>query len=134
MRDRLSGIAGIEGGEVKPGRELDAQIAEKVFGRKTIIRPEPNYWGTLVFEKSEHPIVPVERVPCYSTDFADAWEVVENLDSYRFTLSRFEGLANIHYRAEFVEDGVGSAEESVESSAHAICLAALRALEQKPKP
>lgn len=92
---------------MKPGREVDALVAEKVMGW-TI--SEGFYYG------------PGERVPAniprYSTDIAAAWEVVEKMrGAAGFMLVNFAGGG---WQAD-----IGDACEHAETAAHAICLAAL---------
>lgn len=112
------------------GRDLDILIAEKVFGHTLPKHDDGTAWDPDVAGVSE-----------YSTDIACAWEVVDKLqsrpDSPRtgdFKLSTpgdiwiaewsewsdwFEGKGTIFYQAE------------AETAPHAICLAALKAVEKK---
>jgi hypothetical protein len=117
---------------MKPGRELDALIAEKVMGLFT--NGEPDFGYTY------------ETIPPYSTDIAAAWEVVEKM------VSRM-GYGDLHFLWEGPifkpEDKYLTAEGyplgttcwyirlenagrrhiiCAPTAPHAICLAALRAL------
>lgn len=103
---------------MKPGRELDALIAEKVMGW------EDNMRGLMAYA----------IVPNYSTDIAAAWKVIEELrkDQKALLISQayqgpyWEYLSKVEwndslkgYRFEFAT--------SI-SAPHAICLAALKAV------
>lgn len=101
--------------EMKPGRELDALIAEKVMGLATAEEDSDENW------------VPV-GVPGYSTDIAAAWEVVGKLwedQESVFELTRPVGSGfNCRFRQ-------GAIKEWGETAPHAICLAALKSVEGK---
>lgn len=135
---------------LQAGRELDALIAEKVFGM-VVRRIKPDWYPyevTLFF----HPAYPDEIVyscdenasnammyrngkdasdgaapvlPNYSDDIASAWEVVEKMaQSYDFYL-RFVSA----WTAEFITIGGGEIDSAdSETAPEAICLAALRAI------
>ncbi len=125
--------------ELKPGRELDALIAEKVMGggSNTMVG---NYEGyDSMSGRDDPPSVLWSSAPKnYSTDIAAAWEVVEKLksqewerDSYKdavtglqITLSENEvRIMDQHWNTWEASSG--------ESIAHSICLAALKVVEQK---
>lgn len=89
---------------MKAGRELDALVAEKIFG-----------WSKSDLEINED-------ISHFSTDIAAAWEVVERLRSrgYRFEVrSQPQGFW-VYFGEEM------SAEAP--TAPHAICLAALKAV------
>jgi hypothetical protein len=105
---------------VKPGPELDALVAEKVLG-----------WNPLC-----------TGVPDFSTDIADAWQVVEWVwplvdvgsggGTYRFQLQRSDAPGrpwvcelSTDPQGDFRTHKIGRGE----TAPHAICLAALRAVE-----
>jgi hypothetical protein len=116
---------------MKPGRKLDALVAEKVMGYHNIyvahdgvphLLPIPNSGTTGVI------------CPRYSTDIAAAWEVVEKLQ----LLNKPQSIPSSNY-AEHLQLWqydetkwmVGNIESDTiygegESVAHAICLAALK--------
>ena len=113
---------------MKPGRELDALIAEKVMG-----------W--IVNRLSEQTMPPVLRGPGtfsavdlhpYSTDIAAAWEVMEKLIKIakkidKMSLPSIYCLSAKHYRVSIdLEDRY--IEGSANTVPHAICLAALKAV------
>jgi hypothetical protein len=113
---------------MKPGRELDALIAEKVMG--LVIhhkrRDEWNDGDSLFYvyyvEDEEH----IEHVPKYSTDISAAWEVVKKLRDlgYRPILMPDWGEdweCQIYREAERIVDSPWC-----ETAPHAICLAALK--------
>ena len=107
-----------------PGRELDAVIAEKIMELEVVRNKkggwsigEANYWYT----NDEPGGVLSNPLPEYSTDIAAAWEVVEKLQK----------LNPLHIRSDitgrwFVSCGPFNA--SASTAAHAICLAALKAV------
>lgn len=125
---------------LKPGRELDALIAEKVMGFKVCTCELDKRLESLARHNEKIKLdtaaarTPVVCVYCeapqlfinhYSTDLKAAWEVVEkiqcrhfcvswHLDPYSFTRA---------YKAEFQ---IGSS--NGETAPHAICLAALKAV------
>jgi hypothetical protein len=119
---------------MKPGRELDALIAEKVMGIKhpiTIHRDKTAYqWGSATDEW--------EFLPEYSTDIAAAWKVVEKLglcvwpteDAKWFA---FQDRFDSSYGEEYWFGGENFLSRYViaDTAPHAICLAALKALEAK---
>ncbi len=104
---------------MKPGRELDALVAEKVMGYETVYSGA-NYY----VERTYSP------VPLYSTDISAAWEVVEKLACMKDEVNVFYDCG-----AWFCNTGVdANGEWSIERSGscatapHAICLAALKAV------
>lgn len=117
---------------MKPGRELDALIAEKVMGG---IRHKEH--SVLAVDVSARSFTIGEgwEYPRYSTDIAAAWEVVEKIikewrldkPGRNFKISRrLEG-----WECEITSDFIGnSAEVNCSTAPHAICLAALKAVEK----
>jgi hypothetical protein len=100
---------------MKPGRELDRLVADKVFG----IRSEVS--GDYILEPM--------YIPKYSTDIAAAWGVVEKLKE-KFIVAA-ESYRNIHSCYIIKPDeGEGKIElfREGKSPSHAICLAALKAV------
>lgn len=101
--------------ELVAGRDLDALVAERVMGWEAPTWHHPEGWGT-----SD------SSIPHFSTDISAAWEVVEKMRpdwtlDFRATC---EG-----YFASFDNMSQTFEHFSRESAAHAICLAALKALE-----
>lgn len=111
-----------------PGRELDALVAEKVMGLDVnrtgpetmwFARPMGGNWDDL---------------KDYSTDIAAAWEVVEAVKARKIDQGWFDlGFANGSWGATF---RTGAYYEPIEhvrapTAPHAICLAALKAVETK---
>ena len=84
---------------MKPGRDLDALIAEKVMGSEN-------------------------NCPHYSTDITAAWEVVEKF--HKIDVSHtFDGwFCSIDTSDEYGQNGTWSHAQG-QSAPHAICLAAL---------
>lgn len=140
--------------EVKEaGRELDALIAEKVMGLEHR-EWKPYYAPEGWFPREQRGAVGVDGVPmpegyepdlpCYSTDIAAAWQVVERLLSLGFwpdliSSHRSDGQ---NWRCEIDRYTPPDAEtdpfpvSAISASApHAICLAALAAVNaQSPEP
>lgn len=106
--------------ELKPGRELDALVAEKVMGVKD---PQmfPNFGAA---------------VPRYSTDIASAWLVVEKMRENIKDVLTLAGPSDEtpKWWATFDKKWHGRASqnlfewESGDTAPHAICLAALKAV------
>lgn len=105
---------------MKPGRELDALVAEKVMGWTL-----PQHSPFLLWQGRN---CVVEFRP--STDIAAAWEVVEKMsDGFRFDLHKVGGMSL--WNTRFTENKVFNALTSTYDSTlapHAICLAALKAV------
>jgi hypothetical protein len=122
---------------MKPGRELDALIAEKVMG-----------WGPIEIDRNGNPVginpdypskFKCHIVPNYSTDIAAAWTVVEKLKlcvwpttdgRYLCLLDQF----SLEYGDEYWFGGSNVLENIerdwiaavAQTAPHAICLAALK--------
>jgi hypothetical protein len=117
---------------MKPGRELDALIAEKVMGL-SVIEPLRLYY--------RHPTMVTNEIPDYSTDIAAAWQVVEKIKAQikpgrkerrDFTVMFVDGEWLVGWSLEF---GGGMEGMSAAATApHAICLAALKAINSKSQP
>lgn len=77
---------------MKPGRELDALVAEKVMGWKWDVSPNtgrrvlegPSSSGEKALLAIQNPNRHIGGLPKYSTDIAPAWEVVEKIKSLTF--------------------------------------------------
>lgn len=87
---------------LKPGRELDALVAEKVMGGE--LRP-------------------------YSTDISAAWEVVEK---YKWAEPELRYSDEQHCWVFSLHKASGYPNECGDTAPHAICLAALRAVGYEP--
>lgn len=107
---------------MKPGRELDLLIANKVMGWKC----------TMIHSQYGDREPECHHCPRYSTGIAEAWLVVEKVSGCEFSLSYSDGLMAPYWRAEFfIDSGDGGwACAGGESAPHAICLAALEALKE----
>lgn len=113
---------------MKPGRELDALVAEKVMGFRV---KREDVAGLALYAIVRWPPVPGEwlarDLPPYSTDIAAAWEVVEKMsvkngvEIWRHQAGCWVMEIEIGYNANDPIEGHG------ESAPHAICLAALKA-------
>lgn len=141
--------------ELKPGRELDALVAEKVMGLQVETDPLKYFSGAAVAEHVEHfgkyrrvesisggaDIPLFWKLPHYSTDISAAWEVVE---WFRKNKKALGFSFDVHWldpdwRIENYDTGYSGylyrgwkegQEFDVQSSTfpHAICLAALKAV------
>lgn len=118
---------------MKPGRELDAVIAEKVMGFTLVLGP-----GEIGIKVN---ITECKRIPHYSTDIAIALIMVEhitkttNLNAFQINRPITEGgkwTSNFFEKKEHEINVIYDLEEG-ESVPHAICLAALRAIERNEK-
>lgn len=114
---------------MKPGKELDAIIAERVMGLEVLGGKIVNRWPHV-----PGVYTPIET-PNYSTDIAAAWSVVEKLrDKFQVGLTFYDG----HHECELNEIGPDDIYHpeiygrSAESAPHAICLAAIAALPKDP--
>jgi hypothetical protein len=110
-------------------RDLDAAIAEKLFGWKHILRAP----AATVGENSSlwHGISPEERggyVPHYSSDIGAAWSVVEHMQSlgWHYEIFDFDDLTEVVFHHDQVD---GPASRRAATVTEAICLAAIAALE-----
>jgi Phage ABA sandwich domain len=108
--------------ELVAGRELDAEVAEKLFGLRTVV-----WHGDFVIqaETEEHPLLRnVRPLPYFSTSIGDAWLVVER-DPKGFTLEN--GM--LGWEAYFVGGPTGYGE----TAPLAICRAALGYVSGQPE-
>lgn len=114
---------------MKPGRELDAKIASDVMGWK--FHPTLNLWSHESF-LPQSPCVPFEQLPHYSTNFLEAWQVVEEFKECEVRVyKRQHGVYScmIWFLGDEKNGEIYDADSS-QSPAHAICLAALKAVEK----
>ena len=150
-----------------PGPQLDALIAEKVFGCSPNKRqPEHDYWycecpGLLHSQRYDDGCATIDYIKRYSQDISDAWLVVEKMyesdEQWEVQLRMYMRSKNLKtYQCEFVRCTGGSYmgnhfndqdnEECgyhkgckiikptsfiSDTMPHAICLAALKAMESK---
>lgn len=105
--------------DLKPGRELDALIAEKVMGLRVV----PHAGDFIVIYPTEE----WDPLPWYSSEIADAWEVVEKITAGDRAMSLiFErGIWCCKANMEFEPTGH---EHVAETAPLAICLAALKSI------
>ena len=120
---------------MKPGREMDALVAERVMGWRVMAEYEPGVIKCLV-DGNQCEVNPPE-FPRYSTDIAAAWEVVMELLHRGFSTA----IESEDRGAHWFRISGGEAPEgpcylpngevccsSLVSAPHAICLAALKAV------
>lgn len=124
--------------ELQAGRELDALVAEKIMQLPGLERGDPNKYCGIIGHA--HPQTEGEyyyrrdgflsdSIPCYSTDIAAAWQVVEKtklLDGF-YALWENDGMWCI---AEDMGYGDWSNYARAETASMTICKAALKAVEQ----
>lgn len=113
---------------MKPGRELDILVAEKVMGismapvhRKASYGIAPgaiNYAQDHIYHPEQEP---------YSSDIAAAWEVVEKIRKRNFPLTLNHQGKN-WWEAIFWDETDDRWKGEGSSAPHAICLAALKAV------
>ena len=119
---------------MKAGRELDAMVAEKVMGWIWVkdnhgVHIEP---GSVDDCDCKSHAGGNECLPYYSTNIAPAWEVVEKLAaSEDWDEHPFEIHKNYNFKPTWTASFDDYTHEgwSEVSAAHAICLAALKAVE-----
>lgn len=107
---------------MKPGRELDAVIHEKVFGRTV-------RWERIInrVEPCLDDVGYLAPCPAYSTSIARAWEV--------FQMSRFDGWyigREASGKWKVCIPCWDTTFSHAETAPHAICLAALKAVRYTP--
>lgn len=124
----------------KPGRKLDALIAEKVFGAK-IIRSAFHEGDPVIScdfpERKMGEMFP--HLPNFSTEIQDAWLVVEEMQSNKWVFriespycNRIPSLWRAYFGWKCVhDDDFDNYASESEIPAESICLAALAALDKK---
>lgn len=118
-------------------RELDVQIAERLFGIKKIFKPSDYVAGRDALYGSDEPswipsgksprthMIDATPIPCFSTDISAAMKVVEKMRELEY----FPKLwAAQMWNVEFWTDGKFIASANEDSLPRAICEAALAAL------
>lgn len=115
---------------MKPGRELDALVAEKVMGLPSVRYQPQGHDVDLVYGFNVFAGV-ASMVPCYSIDIAAVWQVVKKLNTEYECVAIItlpKTLRGPHYICNLEEPSRGvSITEYGDNPAHAICLAALKA-------
>lgn len=66
--------------ELKAGHDLDALIAEKVFGWKNV--HEHSFGNAGMYWVGDSPRGTMDRLPRYSKEISEAWRVVETLENH----------------------------------------------------
>ena len=116
---------------MKAGRELDALVAETFFGGVDAVM-----FGWLLSPRRE------KLIPRYSADIEEAWRVVEEMRTRTYTLELYSPGALVNdemgiyshsgWRAVFMSwkriSELRAGDDTGETAAHAICLAALAAV------
>lgn len=116
---------------MKPGRELDALVAEKIMDilvKHDVYNPHKGF----IFGYDEHGIA--VQLSHYSTEMASAWLVVEKLalEGIRIEINP----TDVGYQVSFLRydpsqeftpwTSIGNSTVESETAQHAICLSALR--------
>jgi hypothetical protein len=138
--------------ELKPGRELDTLVAEKVMGIEVVYDAfgGPCVPGTdsVSDPRGDYGLGPIttgDSIPDYSTDISAAWEVVESMAAKTFEVTVEGGgpygdrpdLQNGEgwYASFYLGDsnapwksGTINAQAWASTAPHALCLAALKAV------
>lgn len=108
---------------MKPGREIDALVAEKVMGFRT---------GIAVFETGSVPVILDKftdiEVPFYSTDIAAAWTVVEKTGLLKSQQLFQQSSGKWIIGNLDTQDGLLILCAEAETASAVICLAALKAM------
>lgn len=115
---------------MKPSRDLDALIAEKVMGWTNEYLPDIyGIYRSVWYSPNRDDCFKKYVGPKWSTDIHAAWRIVEKLDK-RFCLIKEDPNSNERpYKAWFQKDAEeGYSVSYGESAAHVICLAALKAI------
>lgn len=118
------------GVRMKSSSELDALIAEHVMGlileKDLTIPPKPT--GMYLISRTP---VSIAEIPCYSTDIAAAWKVVEKITTentgFMYDCLWRDPNTKKWQFGSFGRDGEFFGEESSLSAPLAICMAALKA-------
>lgn len=115
----------MSGAMMAPGRELDALVAEKVMGALNLRITVADWEEDMVLGNGD---IWRTRVPDYSTSISAAWQVVEKLDFC--VVSRGGTVAKEMGGWEVDCEMNGQHRRAFAATApHAICLAALKAVE-----
>ncbi|MDR4470427.1 MAG: hypothetical protein MRJ68_19375 [Nitrospira sp.] len=112
-------------GDLLPGRELDALVAQKVMKSFVPAGSHPQLHDDAWVDRGDF----VWEPPSYSTSIDAAWQVVERVtESCKFNLSM--GMFGLYWNAAFY---IGTSFETVTATTapHAICLAALKTVEAR---
>lgn len=113
---------------MKPGRELDALVAEKVMGWRVGERFDGDWY---LMEPASGGMggnpVPM-RLEHYSTDIAAAWQLVEKVGTgwLYLTLTQDSDRTSDYWRAAFHRRTDAPDAVNGDTAPHAICLAALK--------
>ncbi len=116
---------------LKPGRKLDALIAEKVMGG---IRHEVESVLSVDVSAASLTLGKGIEYPRYSTDIAAAWEVIEKIlaDDWAVEIHGSEffvkGKGGFDVRFACKAGARGRFDASADTFTHAVCLAALMAV------
>lgn len=114
---------------MEPGRELDALVAEKVFGYTLDYEfADLNFGGAPCVKELRDQYDEWGLLPPYSVDMSDAWRVLEYMLEHAYTSTVWMCLPGVTCRIE--SGGIVMAQIEARTAPHAICLAALKAIGQ----
>jgi len=116
------------------GRELDTLVAERVMGWSPPRKPDQYTWQAPSGWRGG-----VEQIPAYSTSIAAAWEVVDKLaESGKLCCLTIDKLGfpgeewRVFFQWDVSDDRMEMPYADAPTAPHAICLAALAAVEAAP--
>lgn len=120
--------------EMKPGRELDALIAERVMGYRRL-EAYPFREGFPCFVNPSGLEIYPSMIPEYSTSIAAAWEVVNEMQGNKWVFRIQSPYCNVipgaweaFFGYKHVNEDTFMEARRAETAPHAICLAALKAV------
>lgn len=123
---------------MNPGRELDAAVAEKVMGfrRLAMFRADATRYDAWQRPHQVHEWLGMPELPSFSTDIALAWPIAEEHGFGVMPRGEFSGdgtgywAGKISYSDDEPDEFVDKLVDGAfgETAAHAICLAALKAV------
>lgn len=117
--------------KMKPGRELDALIAEKIMG---LYREPSSKYGSPQMYSNRDPktglCTILGSLEHYSTDIASAWKVLEKITTAygEIWIGRSETETTSHYEC-YIHFQECTFKAQAETAPHAICLAAIKLIE-----
>ena len=121
---------------VKPGRDLDVEVAKKILKLQVWFDHDKQEWLCYHPAQKEQVVV----LPQYSTNSDHAYTIVHELQKHGFQChvgSDMEhgGTGDIGFRSTFFKKTDKKVKAVYgKSLSHAICLAALQLLKREPKP
>lgn len=105
-------------------REIDAEVAEDVFGKQVtwIADDEPHAWSGV---GSEPGFQESTKVPAYSTDISAAWMIIADIEWWGWELN---GAGDMGVVVCYLNPGGTPYRAEADTAPLAICRAALKAV------